>query len=87
MTSDPVAARYAQALFETAKAEQRLDEILETLQLIGQLVREHPELRQLLLNPDVEPDDKVGVLERTLKGSCSETLRAFLRFVVSFGRE
>lgn len=87
MSVDPIAARYAQALFETANAEQRVDDVLETLQLLGQLVREHAELRQLLLNPDVDPKDKVGILERVLKGTCSPTLAAFLKVVVSFGRE
>ena len=87
MARDPIAARYAQALFESAKAEQRVDEVLETLTLVGALVRERAELRQLLLNPDVDPEDKAGILSRVLKGSCPDMALAFFRVVVSFGRE
>ena len=86
MVNDPVAARYAQALFETAKAEGRVDETMEPLTMIGQLLHEHPDLRQLMLNPDVDPEDKVGVFERVLKGSWSTLVRAFFQVVVSYGR-
>lgn len=97
MASDPIAARYAQALFESAKAEARVDETLETLSLIGQLIQEEPGLRQLLWNPDVDPEHKVGVLERALAGGLpapatggqagwSDLVRAFLQMVVALGR-
>ncbi len=86
MTDDPVASRYAQALFEAATAEGQVDETMESLALIGQLLHEHPDLRQLMLNPDVDPEEKVGLLERVLKNSWSALVRAFLQVVVSFGR-
>jgi F-type H+-transporting ATPase subunit delta len=86
MTPDPVATRYAQALFETVKAEGRIDETLEQLILIGQLMNDHPDLRQLMLNPDVDPDDKVGVLDRLLKGSWSDVVLAFVRMLITLGR-
>lgn len=86
MADDPVAARYAQALFEAAKAEGQVDETMEHLGLIGQLLGEHADLRQFMLNPDVDPQDKIGLLERVLKGSWSTLVRAFLQVVISFGR-
>ena len=86
MAYDPIAARYAQAVFETAKPEGQIDAALEQLTLVGRLIDGHPDLRQLLFNPDVEPDDKVGVLDRSLKGKWPDTVRAFVRMVVSLGR-
>ena len=86
MVSNPVASRYAQALFEAAKAEGHSDHTLEQLLFIGQLLRETPDLRQLLLNPDVDPQDKVSVLDRVLQGSWSGLVRAFIQMVVSLGR-
>jgi len=82
MAYDPVAARYAQAVFDAAKAEGALDETLKPLSLIGQLMQEHPGLQELMFNPDVDPDEKIGVLERTLKGSWPELVRAFIQMVV-----
>jgi len=86
MADDPVATRYAQAVFESAKAEGGLDEVLEQLTLLGSLISQHPDLRQLVGNPDVDPDEKVGVLDRIVQGSWSGLVRAFVRMVVSMGR-
>ena len=86
MAYDPIASRYAQALFESAAADRAVDDTLRDLRFIGTLFHDHPALRQLLLNPDVDPDDKVGVLERAFAGSWSHLLRAFFAMVVSMGR-
>jgi F-type H+-transporting ATPase subunit delta len=86
MIQDPVASRYAQAAFEAAKAEGRLRDTLEQLVFIRQLVHDVPELRQFMLNPDVDPGDKVQVLDRALKGGWSDFVRAFTSMVVSLGR-
>ena len=86
MAFDPVASRYAQAVFESAKSENQLDATLDELILIGSLIRGNPELQQLMRNPDVEPEDKVGVLERVLKGTWSGLVRAFIQMVVSLDR-
>ncbi len=84
--ADPIAARYAQAVFETAKAEGALDQALESFVLIGRLLREESELRQLLRNPDVDPEDKVGILERIVKGTWPPLVRAFIHVVMVMGR-
>ena len=83
MPLDPIATRYARALFEAAKAEEQLDEALEQMTLIGQLFQAHADLRQLMRNPDVDPEEKVGVLERVLHGSWSALTRAFVEMVVA----
>ena len=86
MVVDPVAARYAEALFDSAKAEGRIDRTLEELALIGTLLRDTPDLRELMNNPDVEPDDKVGVLDRAQGGAWSSLVKAFVKMAVSLGR-
>ena len=86
MSYDPIATRYAQAIFETAKADGQLEEALEQLSVVGRLIHDHPDLRRLMGNPDVDPEDKVGLLERSLKGSWSALVRAAVQMVVSMGR-
>ncbi|MDP3723823.1 MAG: ATP synthase F1 subunit delta [Candidatus Omnitrophota bacterium] len=84
--ADPIATRYAQTLFEAAQAGGRLDETQETLSLIEELLKGHPELRRLLLIPAVELEDKLGIVGRLLAGSWSADLQAFVRLVLAFGR-
>ena len=86
LTGDPVAARYAQAVFESAKADGALEETLEQLSLIGALLRDHQALRELISNPGVTPDDKVSLFERLLHGSWSSLVRSFVAMVVALER-
>ncbi|MBI4003416.1 MAG: F0F1 ATP synthase subunit delta [Candidatus Omnitrophica bacterium] len=86
MALDPIASRYAQALFETAKAQGQVDPTHEQLALLGRLMSQEPELQAFLINPDVEPQQKLEVLDRALQGSWSELVRSFLLLVLSFGR-
>lgn len=86
MAGDPIATRYAQTLFEAAKGEDAVDPALQELLLIGRLLQDEPDLRQFLLNPDVDPPEKVGLLDRVLRGAWSDLVRAFVLMVVSSGR-
>ena len=86
MAADPIASRYAQALFEAAKAEGHVHAAQEQLAQLGALLSGEPGLGTLLRNPDVEPDDKVGVVDRALGGAWLALVRAFVRMVVSAGR-
>src|SRR3989338_10392434 len=86
MAHDAVAARYAESLFAAAKAQRQLDETLEELVFLGRLLRGQPDLRELLFNPDVDAGDKIGVLERALKGGWSQLVRAFVRMVLAMDR-
>jgi F-type H+-transporting ATPase subunit delta len=86
MAVDPIAARYAQAFFEAAKAENRLAEAAEQLQRIGGMMRDYPELSKLLISPDVEPEKKVDVVAKALHGEWSDLLKAFVHMVVAMGR-
>jgi F-type H+-transporting ATPase subunit delta len=86
MIKDSVAARYAEALFELSKGQGSLDASAAELGLIGEFAREHAELRQLLLNPDVEVEDKLKVLERLMGGAWSGEIRAFVQVVLKLDR-
>jgi len=86
MVMDPVAARYAESLFELVKRERRLEEVVRELEELAGLIQDHDELRQFLLNPDVEVPDKVNVLDRLLEGAWSFEARAFVQLVLSMGR-
>ena len=86
MAVDPVASRYAQALFETAQAEHSVEQTLEQLLQLGALVQGQADLRRLLLNPDITPDEKAGMLQRLMGGSWSGLVQACVQLVIGAGR-
>lgn len=86
LTGDPVAARYAQAVFESAKADNRLEDTLEQLSYIGTLLRDHVKLRELVHHPGVTAGEKVALFERLLHGTWSSLVRSFITMVIALGR-
>ena len=76
---------YAKALLEAAKERGRLGEVREQLGDFTASVREVPELRDLLRNPQVDPRAKVSILEGLL-GDADELVRNFLLVLAQRGR-
>lgn len=68
MIREPVARRYAQALFEAAQARGLLERVAAELAGIGTLLAEHPQLRRLLTIPKIEAAVKRRFIEETFGG-------------------
>ena len=76
---------YANALFEAAKEKGRLEIAREQLREFAEAVRRVPELRELLLNPQLDSSDKVDAL-REILADADELVRNFLLLVAEKGR-
>jgi F-type H+-transporting ATPase subunit delta len=72
---------YAEALFEAAKESGRLARIHDELTQFVEAVREVPELRELLRNPELDTRAKRQILEDLLSDA-DELVRNFLRLLV-----
>jgi F-type H+-transporting ATPase subunit delta len=72
-------------LLEAAKENGRLKQVSEELADFAAAVRDVPELRAALRNPQLDPGTKVAVLDELLGGS-DELIRNFLRLVAEKGR-
>ena len=76
---------YATALFEAAKEKGRLDQVRDELRSFLESVEEIPELRELLVSPQVDPAQKVDALAAIL-ADADELVRNFLLLVTEKGR-
>jgi F-type H+-transporting ATPase subunit delta len=82
----PVAERiYANALFESAKEQGKLDLVREELAEFLRAVDTVPELRALLENQEIDTSDRVEAL-RSILADVDETVRNFLLLVAEKGR-
>ena len=77
--------RYAQALFEAAKEQGRLQEVYGELSDFAAAVRDVPELRGVLRNPELDPATKADLLD-ALIGGADPLVRNFLRLTAEKGR-
>jgi F-type H+-transporting ATPase subunit delta len=76
---------YARALFEAAQDRGNLVEVREELADFVAAVREVPELRSLLVNPEVDSRVKADALGEVLAGA-NEVVRNFLLLLAEKGR-
>lgn len=83
---DPIASRYATALYEQLPDRSLMERVLGQLSELAVSMQVEPDLTQLLLNPDVDVPDKLKVCESVWPGQVREEVHDFLRMVLSRGR-
>ena len=76
---------YARSLFQAAKDAGRLDVVHEQLGDFAEAIGQVPELRRVLENPELDPQEKAGVLGEIL-GDADELVHNFVRLVSEKGR-
>jgi F-type H+-transporting ATPase subunit delta len=76
---------YANALFEAAQEQDKLEPVGEQLRRLVEAEREVPELRELLRNPQLDPRARRAALEDVLAGT-EDLLRNFLLVLSEKGR-
>src|SRR5882672_6758950 len=77
--------RYAQALFDAAKEQGRLQEVYGELSDFAAAVRDVPELRSVLRNPELDPATKADLVD-ALMGGADQLVRNFLRLTAEKSR-
>ena len=76
---------YARALFETARENERLEQVSADLASVAGALEEVPAFGAFLRNPQVEPAGKAAVLEEICAGA-DGLVRNFVRLVAEKGR-
>ncbi len=76
---------YARALYDAAKGRDRLGPVQEELEDFLAMLREVPELRAVLRNPQLDPRAKASAVE-ALVGGGEELVANFLRLLAEKGR-
>jgi len=80
-----VARVYANALFEAAREQNKLEPVGEQLAQLVEAEGKVPELRELLRNPQLDPRARRAALDDVLAGS-DDLLRNFLLVLADKGR-
>ncbi len=76
---------YARALFEAAQERNRLEPVQQDLAEFVRAVREIPELRALLRDPQLDPRAKISAL-REILADADELVRNFVLVLTDRGR-
>ncbi len=81
-----LAERYAQALFELALDEHRLNEVKRDLDGLIAAMQESPEVAEFIVSPYFSPDDKKTLLAQTLATQFTALTLSFIDTVIRNGR-
>lgn len=76
---------YARALYDAARERGDVEETREELSDFAAAVRDVPELRAILRNPQIDPRAKAAALD-AISGGVHDIVRNFLRLLVEKGR-
>lgn len=87
MHNPRLAGRYAKSLLDIANEQNQLDPVLADMKLLQQLCRQNRDFEMLLRSPIVKPDKKQSILEAILGSRISQLSSAFMKLLVSKGRE
>ncbi|MFN0058596.1 MAG: ATP synthase F1 subunit delta [Planctomycetota bacterium] len=83
----PASNAYARALLEVGAANGQADRIGEDLVVFAQLLRDVPQLKVFFESPKIPRREKKAVLDRALKGRCSDSVRNLLMLIIDRGRQ
>lgn len=77
-STDQVTDVYAQALLELGEQQGNLEELADEINQLGQLLRDHPQLRELIESRIIAASERSQMLDRLFRGRVSDTLVNFL---------
>lgn len=81
-----VTGTYGEALFELAIEEKKEQEMLEEVETLIQLLKENPDLSEMMNHPKILKEEKVETLENIFKGRLSDELTGFLVLILQKDR-
>jgi F-type H+-transporting ATPase subunit delta len=82
-----IISRYISALLDIAAAQGKTADIEQELQLVDQLLKENPELLNMLLHPKISRMRKKKLLDDILGTRISAEARSFLHLLIEKKRE
>ena len=76
---------YGDALFEESIEKQSVDTLFSEVKALLAIWRENPELAELLDNPKIVKEEKIGIMTNIFAGRVSDDLMGFLAVIVDKG--
>lgn len=79
--------RYATALFDIAKEKEAIEDFEKQAEMICEIVKQEPELIQLLEHPQILQDEKIALIEKVFMGRVYEELVGLLVLIIRKNRQ
>ncbi len=87
MQNPRLATRYAKSLIDLSIEKNQLEEVYADMQWLNGVTKSNRDFVNVLRSPVIKGDTKKKILEAVTKGNISEMTSAFVRLLVTKGRE
>lgn len=87
MRTDPLAKRYARALFELAREAEKTGPVLEELRSFAAFLQKEGRIRAYLVSPEVAKKAKLEMVESLLSTRFSPMVKQFIKLLLEKGRQ
>lgn len=77
-----VTKTYADALFQLAVEENKVDELFEEVTVLANVLRENEDLYKVMCHPKVDKDEKLATVKEIFSGRASMELCGFINQIV-----
>ncbi len=81
-----VSLTYGNALFELAKEEGKIDQILEEVLAVKQIFKDNEELIRILNHPKIVKEEKIAIVENIFKNRISEDVIGIIVIMIKKDR-
>lgn len=81
-----VGDRYAESLFDLAKEENKVNQYLDDIKLVGEVLDSDPQIVQFFNHVLIENDKKIQLLDQSFKGNVDQYVLNFLKLLVQSRR-
>jgi len=87
LRTDPLAKRYARALFELAREAEKTGPVLEELRSFAAFLQKEGRIRAYLVSPEVAKKTKLEMVESLLSTRFSPMVKQFIKLLLEKGRQ
>jgi len=77
-----ITRRYSEAFLEYAKETIGLDKAIEEVDFLKRVLKQSPELRNMLLSPELSVGEKFNFIDETLRDYLSQEMTLFLKLII-----
>ncbi len=82
-----VGKRYAEALFEVAAEENKLEEFKQEIKAVADVFKDNPKLETIFTHPRVTKDEKKQMIKELFEGRVAQEILNLCYIVIDKGRE
>jgi F-type H+-transporting ATPase subunit delta len=87
MKNQKLARRYAHSLLDLATEQNKLENVLSDMQLIGRVIEDSKELEVILKSPVIKAYQKIAIMKKLFGGSIDILTEKFIELLIKHSRE